>query len=148
MTTTTDDQLRNPTTAASQRRPRHAGRRRAGALAGALVAAALALLPARADAVQLDYTCRDAADVLTIGDERLQFSLVGETVGAAATLGNLLCFVGDRRCSCTRNATDGDRVESDSFSREVGRIIASCFTANPGRRLSGISQEALLNVCR
>ncbi len=148
MTPITESQLRNPTSEASLRSARPGGGRRAGALTALLAAAALALLAAPAHAVQLDYTCRDAADILSFGDERLQFSLVGEMVGAAATLGNLLCFVGDRRCSCARNSTDGDRVESDSLSREVGRIIASCFTANPGRRLSGISQEALLKVCR
>jgi hypothetical protein len=129
---------------------RSARRRLAGVLvAGALLTTLEAVVCATpAPAAQLDFSCSDAALILGDGDERLQFSLVGETVGAAATIGNLLCFVNDRRCACVRNATDGDRSESTSFSREVGRIIASCFNANPGRPLSGISQEAVLNVCR
>ncbi|MFN8600113.1 MAG: hypothetical protein U0842_06550 [Candidatus Binatia bacterium] len=118
----------------------------------ALVVAAAVLLgiaasPSRAFAVQLDYTCRDAANILSFGQESLQFSLVGETVGAAGLLANLACFVGDRRCSCLRNTTNSDRGESNQFSREVGRIIAGCFTSNPSRNLSGISQEAALNIC-
>ena len=119
---------------------------------GTLVVAAAALLgvaasPQRALALQLDYTCRDAANILSFGEESLQFSLVGETVGAAGMLANLACFVGDGRCACLRNATNSDRGESNQFSREVGRIIASCFGANPSRNLSGISQEAALNIC-
>ena len=89
----------------------------------------------------------DAANILSFGQESLQFSLVGETVGAAGLLANLACFVGDRRCSCLRNTTNSDRGESNQFSREVGRIIAGCFTSNPSRNLSGISQEAALNIC-
>ena len=118
----------------------------------ALVVAAAVLLgiaasPSRAFAVQLDYTCRDAADIISFGSESLQFSVVGETVGAAGMLANLACFVGDRRCGCLRNTTHSDRGESSSFSREVGRIVAACRGSNPNRNLSGISQEAALNVC-
>lgn len=111
-----------------------------------LLTGALAL-PDRASAAQLDYTCSDAANILSFGDERLQFSLVGETIGAAGMLANLACFVGDRRCGCLRNATNSDRSESDSYSREVGRLIGACVGPNPNRSLSGISQEAALNVC-
>jgi hypothetical protein len=103
--------------------------------------------PRVAPAAQLDYTCELAAAILSSGDERLQFSLVGETVGTAAMLANLACFVGDGRCSCLRRSTDGDRDESTRFSREVGRLIASCFTSEPDRSLSGISQQAVLTVC-
>ena len=114
---------------------------------GAAAVLSVAALPQHALAVQLDYTCRDAANILSFGQESLQFSLVGETVGAAGLLANLACFVGDRRCSCLRNTTNSDRGESNQFSREVGRIIAGCFTSNPSRNLSGISQEAALNIC-
>jgi hypothetical protein len=117
------------------------------------VATGLALLaavamPGVARAVQLDYTCGIAAQILSNGDERLQFSLAGETVGTVGMIANLACFVGDGRCSCLRRATDGDRDESTRFSQEVGRIIAGCFDADPSRSLSGISQEAVLNICR
>ena len=116
-------------------------------------AIALALLaaigvPRIASAVQLDYTCEVAASILTNDDERLQFSLIGETIGAASMIANLVCFVGDGRCACLRSATDGDRDENSRFAQEVGRIIAGCLVSNPSRSLSGISQEAALNVCR
>ena len=114
---------------------------------GAAAVLSVAALPQRALAVQLDYTCRDAANILSFGSESLQFSVVGETVGAAGMLANLACFVGDRRCGCLRNTTNSDRGESTSFSREVGRIVAACRGSNPNRNLSGISQEAALNVC-
>ena len=104
--------------------------------------------PRVASAVQLDYTCGIAASILTGDDERLQFSLIGETIGAASVIANLVCFVGDGRCSCLRRATDGDRDENTRFAQEVGRIIAGCLGSNPSRSLSGISQEAALNVCR
>jgi len=112
-----------------------------------ILAAHEMLRAAPASAAQLDYTCGDAANILSFGDERLQFSLVGETVGAAGMLANLACFVGDRRCTCLRRTTDSDRGESEQYSREVGRLIAQCFGSNPNRNLSGISQEAALNVC-
>ena len=114
---------------------------------GAAAVLSVAALPQHALAVQLDYTCRDAADIISFGSESLQFSVVGETVGAAGMLANLACFVGDRRCGCLRNTTNSDRGESTSFSREVGRIVAACRGSNPNRNLSGISQEAALNVC-
>jgi len=117
------------------------------------VAVGLALLaavamPRVALAVQLDFSCEVAAAILSGDNERLQFALVGETVGAAAMIANLVCFVGDGRCSCLRRATDGDRDENSRFVQEAGRIIAGCFVSNPNRSLSGISQEAVLNVCR
>ena len=114
---------------------------------GAAAVLSVAALQQHALAVQLDYTCRDAADIISFGSESLQFSVVGETVGAAGMLANLACFVGDRRCGCLRNTTNSDRGESTSFSREVGRIVAACRGSNPNRNLSGISQEAALNVC-
>lgn len=113
----------------------------------ALALLAVVAVPRVARAVQLDYTCAVAASILSGDDERLQFSLIGETVGTAAMIANLACFVGDGRCSCLRRATDSDRDENDRFAREVGRIIASCFVSSPNRSLSGISQEAALNLC-
>lgn len=122
--------------------------RTSGRLLFAVAMLAVVAMPRASFAVQLDYTCDVAANILSAGDERLQFSLAGETIGAAALLANLACFVGDRRCSCLRNATDSDRNENTQFAREVGRIIGGCFVSSPNRTLSGISQEAVLNVCR
>lgn len=105
-------------------------------------------VPRIASAVQLDYSCEISAAILTGDDDRLKFSLVGETIGAASMIANLVCFVGDGRCGCLRRVTDGDRDENSQFAQELGRIIAGCVGSNPSRSLSGISQEAALNVCR
>lgn len=113
-----------------------------------LIASGAALVvPAPAHAVQLDMDCGIAADVALFGDENLQFNLVGQTVGTAGMLANLLCFVGDSRCSCFRNLSESNSSLSTAYAREVGRLIGICAVSNPGRRLSGVSQEAGLNVC-
>ena len=105
-------------------------------------------LPRAASAIQLDVDCGLAADILLSGDQELQLNVVGQTSGTAGMLANLLCFVGDRRCSCMRNLTETDSGLSIQYAREVGALIAGCSFSDPGRRLSGVSQEAATNVCR
>lgn len=113
-----------------------------------LLAATLGLsVPLRADAIQLNFSCEQAALAITSGVQSLEFNVVGQTVGTAGMLGDLLCFVGDRRCSCFRNATEGDSPVSSQFAREVGRILASCLSSAPNRSLSGVSQQAVIAVC-
>lgn len=107
------------------------------------------LAPAQSRAVQLDTTCAVTFNGIINGSELLQGTLVGQMIGTVGMLANLLCFVGDPQCNCFRNLTDSDSFRNDQFTDAVAEIIAQCSSGpNSGRRLSGISQEAALNVCR
>ncbi len=112
----------------------------------AVIIAGMCLAPS-AQAVQLNLTCENAVLALQSGNDTLEGTVVGVAIGAAGMIGDLLCFIGDRRCNCLRNVTDGDRSENDDFSRELGSILDVCRTSAPGRSLSGIAQEAARDVC-
>jgi hypothetical protein len=99
-------------------------------------------------ATQFDWSCRESAAILDDpnADPLLFGYVTGTAVGSAGMLGNLLCFVGDSRCRCLREATDTDGRIALFFDR-VRSIVKSCAASAPNRNLSGISQQAVLEVC-
>ena len=102
--------------------------------------------PARA--VQLDMTCNQFIQALQPPADELSYAAVGMTIGAVGELANLLCFVGDRRCSCLRNITDSDRAANDRFLEDLTDVAETCFNRPSGNRnLSGMCQQAALATC-
>ncbi len=113
------------------------------------LAIALVVAPTRSDAVQFDTTCSVAAQGIISGNDILVQNLIGQSVGVTGMLANLVCFVGDSRCTCLRRATDSDRIENDRFVEALASVLAGCaFSSNSGRRYSGVIQEAALTTCR
>jgi hypothetical protein len=103
--------------------------------------------PARA--VQLDLTCNQFIQALQPSvPDTVSGAAVGMTIGAVGELANLLCFVGDRRCSCLRNITDSDRAANDRFLEDLTDVAETCFNRpSGGRNLSGMCQQAALATC-
>jgi hypothetical protein len=103
--------------------------------------------PARA--VQLDITCNLFVDALQpSASDDIGFYVTGITTGAVGELANLLCFVGDRRCSCLRNITDSDRPARLRFNDDMLDVVDTCYNRPSGNRnLSGMSQQAALVTC-
>ncbi len=107
--------------------------------------------PPRANALETNLTCSDAGDILAAGSAAraiLQATVLGLLVGGADMIGDLLCFVGDRRCGCLRNTTESDNSRNTDLARRAGEINRGCRSANPNRQMSGIAQQAALDVCR
>ncbi len=103
--------------------------------------------PARA--VQLDLTCNQFIQALQPSvPDTVSGAAVGMTIGAVGELANLLCFVGDRRCSCLRNATDNARPALERFVSDLVDVVDTCYgRPSGGRKLSGMSQQAALATC-
>lgn len=76
--------------------------------------------------------------------------LTGVAMGAVDGLGDLLCFIGDPKCSCFTALTDEQNPESkfDAWFAKVSEIANTCGgTASGGRSLSGIAFGAANDVC-
>ncbi len=119
------------------------------AVVALLVAAGVFFSTTPARAFQLDLTCNQFAEALQPdAPDRESSRAVGVTVGAVGELANLLCFVGDRRCSCLRNITDSDRAANDRFLEDLTDVAETCFNRpSGGRNLSGMCQQAALATC-
>jgi hypothetical protein len=120
------------------------------AVVALLVAAGVFFSTTPARAFQLDMTCNQFVDALALepGEDELAYTAVGVTVGAVGELANLLCFVGDRRCSCLRNATDNDRPALERWLDDLFDVVDTCYGRPSGNRnLSGMSQQAALVTC-
>ena len=75
-------------------------------------------------------------------------SVFGVIVGATGEIANLLCFVGDRRCACLRNATDNERPAWDRLLAGLDAILPSCVGRPSGNRnLTGMAQQATATAC-
>lgn len=113
------------------------------------LAAAVVLAPALARATQLDTTCSIASTGITSGSEALRNNLVGQIIGVTGMIANLVCFVGDPRCTCLRRSTDTDFAANDRLIEEVAAVVAGCaFSSDRNRNFSGVIQEGALNACR
>ena len=114
-----------------------------------LVAAGVFFSTTPARAVQLDLTCNQFIQALQPSvPDTVSGAAVGMTIGAVGELANLLCFVGDRRCSCLRNITDSDRAANDRFLEDLTDVAETCFNRPSGNRnLSGMCQQAALVTC-
>lgn len=113
------------------------------------VAVALSLLFAvPAGATQL--TCGSLSDAFggsSVDEQNVHNAFAFGTVGA---LGDLLCFVADPRCPCFREITDFQnpiRPKTADFAEALGRISRDCSQASRDRLLSGMAQQAALEVC-
>ncbi len=119
------------------------------AVVALLVAAGVFFSTTPARAFQLDLTCNQFVEALlddAPGGESSR--AVGVTVGAVGELANLLCFVGDRRCSCLRNATDNARPALERFVSDLVDVVDTCYgRPSGGRKLSGMCQQAALVTC-
>ncbi len=76
-------------------------------------------------------------------------SLMGQMVGAIDGVGELLCFVGDPKCSCFQAITgDVNGQRFDEWADRANDIISACGNSSGGgRSLSGIAFEAAKDVC-
>ncbi len=119
------------------------------AVVALLVAAGVFFSTTPARAYQRDITCNEFVLALQpSAPDDVGFWAVGQTIGAVGELANLLCFVGDRRCSCLRNITDSDRAANDRFLEDLTDVAETCFNRpSGGRNLSGMCQQAALVTC-
>jgi hypothetical protein len=85
--------------------------------------------------------CAQYRAAILSGDEPLMMSVVSHSLGVSDMLATMLCFVGDRRCSCIQSVSD----RAEAFGNALGNRIASCPASAPA-----VGQEfnAALDVCR
>ena len=115
----------------------------------AAVAVALSLLFAvPAGATQL--TCGSLSDALegsSVDEQNVHNAFAFGSVGG---LGELLCLAADPRCPCFRETTDFQhpiRPDPADFAEAFGRISRDCSQPSRDRLLSGVAQQAALEVC-
>ncbi len=74
---------------------------------------------------------------------------MGQMIGTVDGIGDLLCFVGDAKCSCFQQITaDVDGVRFDQWATKVEEIISACGgSASGGRALSGVAFQAASDIC-
>lgn len=101
-----------------------------------------------AQAGPLEFTCAQAGGILFGSDDERQQLVHAQMVGNASMLRNLLCFVGDSRCSCLGEATDADSPAHEQMKTELKRQVGACNAEAPDRAFSGAVQTALLEVCK
>ncbi len=104
--------------------------------------------PKEAVAAPLEFTCGEAGVVLFADREALKAPIYDQAVGVTSMLRNLLCFVGDTRCSCLREVGDGADPRYEEFKIELARTVGRCNGEDPDRSLSGAVQEAVFEVCK
>lgn len=115
------------------------------------IAAALLLLGGfapTAQALPLEYTCAEAGGILFNSEDERQELVYAQMVGNTSMLRNLLCFVGDSRCSCLSDATDTGNLSYEQMRTELKRQVGYCNAQDPDRALSGAVQTAVLEVCK
>ncbi len=116
--------------------------------------------PQSATAIEVEPDCSDVQQALQgttppavlneLGvantDELLTF-IIGQQFGVPAFLRNLLCFTGDPRCSCLENLLRSETSEFAAYSVKLDQVLTDCAQNAPTRSLSGVAQQAALDVC-
>jgi len=77
-------------------------------------------------------------------------SLMGIALGAVDGIGDLLCFVGDFKCSCFQAIGDPNATspEFNEWASQLTSIASGCGNSPAGgRSLSGVAFEAAGTVC-
>lgn len=97
-------------------------------------------------------TCDDFANCFASPDNPCELGdmYLGITLGAVDGIGELLCFVGDPKCSCFQAITDESNPgnDFDEWSALLQAGIDACAgTGAGGRSLNGVAFEAATNHC-
>jgi len=119
------------------------------ALALICLVALLAIPPRDARAgeapASVELTCATASEALH-GNEP-EFARPGDqAIGTVGTLRNLLCFVGEWRCSCLEETLRIGDPKYRLWEYEMGLALGRCWTEAPDRSFSGVVQEFTLDV--
>lgn len=104
-------------------------------------------VPSTSVAAPLEYDCREALLDLASGDLLLERLVEEQSLGTVFTLRNLNCFVDDSKCSCLQEMSDSETARHELARNAVVGVLNGCFDSAPDRSLSGVVQEAIVNVC-